>query len=476
MRRKMITVSTALALMLSVAGCKDKAPEETTTAAAATTQEVGNAARSTTSAASATEAKASQEETTKAPTPIVITSQPKDMTIDFGSSALFAVYATGDESLSYQWEFRSDDSAEWMNASHSGSNTATLTLTSTDYYDGYQFRCSVTDATGQVQYSEPATLSLSIPLTTPFFPNEAFRNYLKQNYDTDQDNYLSPSERQITQMNIYVYSDDALRISNVKGLEYFRELEELTIKGVGLTELDTRKNRKLRYLNCSNNQLTSLLTRNPELKVIDCNSNQLIRLDVSQNPNLRELFCSDNHLTSLNIDGCTKLFTLQCVKNELENLSFHYLPDLIDLYLDADVELYNIARRFTTPPHEDGWYYSSYKGYAGGGDVLDDNAGYNKAEINNGYLTIDGCLGKNFEAPAGDIYDCGTIQLRLAKKVTCCYYNFDGTLIEFPVEQFNIFDIYDKELEDLDSWAEVLEVHLSNGRVDQININWISYP
>ena len=69
-------------------------------------------------------------------------------------------------------------------------------------------------------------------------------------------------------------TDDASGLTSLQGIEYF---ESLT------------------YLNCSNNQLTSLdVSANTALTELYCFSNQLTSLDISRNTVLTELSCSDN--------------------------------------------------------------------------------------------------------------------------------------------------------------------------------------
>ncbi len=516
MRRRMIPVSTALALMLSVAGCKDKAPEETmpeTTAATTmeavnvTTEDITTATPATeeststpvvtteasvteTGTGSTTASEKSQEETPVSPGTLTILRQPQDAYVTPGSGTSitadsytrFTIEATSEKPISYLWEYRMNENDAWKPSSHGGATSKTLSVyvsTHTDW-DDVQFRCVVSEPDGAQIYSEPATLHINIPLTSDYFPDEAFCSFLKRVYDKDNDNYLSSSEREDTWRmfimdgvsDIHGNAIENLSISNLEGLAYFHELEELYVRSVGLTELDISHNPKLVYLECNDNQLTSL----------------------NLNANLMYLYCSDNQLTDLNITGCTKLRRLMCVNNNLSKIVYPASLDPLafeELFIDADVEgPSEISRRFTTPPNEDGWYYSD-AGFSRQ-TLWVDEASYETALIEDGYLTIYGCLGSEFGYPdslSGDIYDCGTIKLPLARDIKCQYENISGKIVEFPVEQFNDFDIDDEELQayekerDLDPdgyinsmMIEKLEIHLSNGQVDVIVINVNVYP
>ena len=84
-------------------------------------------------------------------------------------------------------------------------------------------------------------------------------------------------------------------ITNLKGIEYFTALEYLYCYDNELTELDLRRNTKLKELNCSTNRLTVL--------------------DLSQNPKLKRVICSDNALTALNLSSNSKLTDLNASGN-----------------------------------------------------------------------------------------------------------------------------------------------------------------
>ena len=81
-----------------------------------------------------------------------------------------------------------------------------------------------------------------------------------------------------------------------------------------LPELNT----KLLYINCQHNQLTSLPELNTELKYLNCHHNQLTSLP-KLNKNLKRLVCSCNLLTTLPKLN-NKLEELVCYNNKLTSL------------------------------------------------------------------------------------------------------------------------------------------------------------
>ena len=148
------------------------------------------------------------------------------------------------------------------------------------------------------------------------FPNYEFRQYLKANIDKDGDGYLNDTELNIRKLDV-----SGQYIANLKGIEFFLNLEELYCSNNKLTSLDVSKNPELKVLWCSNNKLTSLdVTQNTALEDLTCFKNQLTSLDVRQNAALRILDCTENNLTSLDVSKNTELVYLSCYKNQLTSL------------------------------------------------------------------------------------------------------------------------------------------------------------
>ena len=148
------------------------------------------------------------------------------------------------------------------------------------------------------------------------FPNYEFRQYLKANIDKDGDGYLNDTE-----LNIRTLDVSGQHIANLKGIEFFPNLEKLYCYNNKLTSLDVSQNPALQYLYCMNNKLTSLdVSQNEKLENLFCDKNQLTSLDVTQNIALKELHCTDNLLTSLDVSKNPKLDDLECEQNQLTEL------------------------------------------------------------------------------------------------------------------------------------------------------------
>ena len=96
--------------------------------------------------------------TLKAVVKPTITTQPKKVTVNEGSTATFTVKASGAQS--YQWQYRKNAGDTWKNATDSGSKTATLKVTASAGKNGYQYRCAVKNIAGTV-YSSTVTMTVN---------------------------------------------------------------------------------------------------------------------------------------------------------------------------------------------------------------------------------------------------------------------------------------------------------------------------
>ncbi len=94
-----------------------------------------------------------------------VTKQPVSVKAAHNTKKTFTVTATG-VGLKYQWQYRTSSTASWKNSTSTGYNTKTLTVAATTARNGYQYRCRVTDAGGNVVYSSAAKLTVSKPKVT----------------------------------------------------------------------------------------------------------------------------------------------------------------------------------------------------------------------------------------------------------------------------------------------------------------------
>jgi len=127
-------------------------------------------------------------------------------------------------------------------------------------------------------------------------------------------------------------------ISDLTGIEDFRDLNQLWCNNNQLTNLDVSNNNQLFRLHCYNNQLTSLnLSTSNTLLWLRCENNQLTSLDLSQNTALKELSCGTNQLTNLDVSQNTALTALYCDSNQLTSLDVDTNTALTALICDNNL-------------------------------------------------------------------------------------------------------------------------------------------
>ena len=167
------------------------------------------------------------------------------------------------------------------------------------------------------------------------FPDEAFRQYVADNFDKDKDGALNQTERNAVK---------EIRINNsgctsLQGLKYFSQLTDLLCGNNNLTELDVSENPELVRLICYNNSLTSLnLNKNTKLGSLNCNNNKLTVLDLRENKSLWWLRCNNNCLTSLDLRNNPQIGDLQVgfqryqiLANDDRTYDLHQLPGKFEL-------------------------------------------------------------------------------------------------------------------------------------------------
>ena len=110
-------------------------------------------------------------------------------------------------------------------------------------------------------------------------------------------------------------------------------LKAIVLHSLGMRKFDFGNVSGLRYLDCSDNELSELeLSCVPELAVLICDKNLLSDLNLSSVPSLNWLYCFENELTELNLANVPNLFGLVCDDNKLTKLELSNIPELEFLY------------------------------------------------------------------------------------------------------------------------------------------------
>ena len=163
-------------------------------------------------------------------------------------------------------------------------------------------------------------------------PDPNFKSYLVAltALNTNGDSTIQTSEASSYTGKI---NTGATAINDLRGIEAFENIIELTVTAGTFTSIDLTKNTKLNKLTLRNSQITSLdLSTNTILETVNCTSNPLLAsLEVSNCTDLRLLICGGNNLSSLTLPQSTTLTRVDCFANKLTSLDMTPAPNLTDL-------------------------------------------------------------------------------------------------------------------------------------------------
>ena len=181
------------------------------------------------------------------------------------------------------------------------------------------------------------------------FPDEVFRNYVINELNGGS-TVLTPEKiNSITEISLdnTKVGESNKRISNLKGIEYFKNLKILNCGYISLKDLDVSKNINLEELSCGGNNITSLdISNNIKLKKLYCSENKLEYLDVSKNTELEEISCVECNLKSLDVSNNKKLELLYCGEN--------YLTEL-DLTNNTELSVLDCGDDWAAPFYDSEW-------------------------------------------------------------------------------------------------------------------------
>ena len=105
-----------------------------------------------------------------------------------------------------------------------------------------------------------------IALSAENFPDDNFRDYLRETFDIDGDGIINSAD-------VIEIDCSGRGIQSLKGIELFTELEKLNCANNQLTELDTTKNTKLTEVDCSGNSALKQVTLPSQDVLVDTTGN-----------------------------------------------------------------------------------------------------------------------------------------------------------------------------------------------------------
>ena len=94
------------------------------------------------------------------PATLSITTQPSSQSVIEGKTATFSVVATGNGTLTYQWQQSTDGGNSWTDISSATNTTYTIPAATLDM-NGYQYHCVVKDGNNNSVTSNAATLTVT---------------------------------------------------------------------------------------------------------------------------------------------------------------------------------------------------------------------------------------------------------------------------------------------------------------------------
>lgn len=139
-------------------------------------------------------------------------------------------------------------------------------------------------------------------------------------------------------------------ITNVKGIESFTNLIELSLTQKDFTTIDVSKNTKLTTLNLRENKLAGTLDVSSlsALKTLELNSNALAEVVLPVNGNIETLYINENKLTEIDIKTLPNLKRLFLVNNQITVLDLSQNTTLERLHIDknkvTNLDLTNLTK------------------------------------------------------------------------------------------------------------------------------------
>lgn len=137
-----------------------------------------------------------------------------------------------------------------------------------------------------------------LPISAAYFPDEIFRNYVREKIDENENGSLSMEERlDVVEINLDRTKEYYGTLKSLRGIEYFPNLITLMCDYNQVNDLNVSANPRLRTLTFNHNQVRSIdLRNNRELVEIYATDNNLRELDISHNPLLMTVYCDDNYI------------------------------------------------------------------------------------------------------------------------------------------------------------------------------------
>ncbi len=220
------------------------------------------------------------------------------------------------------------------------------------------FACTAAMAAVFLSFTAGAADDVAIDETN--FPDETFRSYISENYDTDKNGALSAGEIENAEELLFedsVYDEDDNPITpqlDLTGINYLKKLKVINILSRNVINADLSGIEALTDIGFSGGSVSGLVLGDmsslggcyifnsdlTKLSLVDCpnlvqcyfdNNPKLAKIEVKNAENLRILGCRNDALESLNIENCAGLIDIDCSNNKLTKLDITNCPLLSTL-------------------------------------------------------------------------------------------------------------------------------------------------
>ncbi len=198
---------------------------------------------------------------------------------------------------------------------------------------GYYYLVPDADATVTITL----TLREGIPIDKAHFPDDAFRAFVAENYDTVKNDLLDNAEiAAIT--NIYIQDTN---VRSLQGIEYFYALKELSPRHTSITELDLSKNTALETVHGSWNE-------------------QLVSVSLGENSVLSLLHFPNSPIPELDISGCPLI--VDAYLNGKEEYPHYYISEKGDLLINESTSVIAVSQIASGQCGDNLFWYLDAKG------------------------------------------------------------------------------------------------------------------
>ena len=108
-------------------------------------------------------------------------------------------------------------------------------------------------------------------------------------------------------------------ISDLTGIEGFRNLYNLWLNGNQLSAIDLSENNRVKFVFLEGNNVSAIEVGNlANLEKLDLNGNNVSQIDVTNNQQLQFLRLDGNNISQLDVSNNPELFTLEVLNNPLD--------------------------------------------------------------------------------------------------------------------------------------------------------------